>query len=79
MTITRKNYQAMAKAIQDARVYAYTDVALQSLTADESTDTIGAAVNTTVDAVVKTLITVLKQDNPRFDAVRFMAATKEIS
>lgn len=79
MTITRKNYQAMAKAIQDARVYAYTDVASQSLTADESTDTIGAAVNTTVDAVVKTLITVLKQDNPRFDAVRFMAATKEIS
>jgi len=77
MTMTRKHYQAMADALQTAREIAYSEAATQVLNADETSDTIGVAVNATFNVVVSTLALMLSKDNPNFNTARFWAAVQE--
>lgn len=63
MTITRKNYEAIAEAIVESRnqvaACGFTDAVAQS----------------TIALVVANLVEVFRADNPRFDVDRFIAAT----
>ena len=77
MTMTRKNYQAMANMLLAARELAYSEAAMQVLEADDTSDTIGVAVNATMNVVVSTLAIMLSKENPNFDTARFWAATKQ--
>ena len=76
MTMTRKNYQAMANVLQTARELAYSEAATQYFNADDTSDKIGIVVATTIDVVVNNIATMLKQDNINFDTARFISATK---
>ena len=77
MTMTRKNYQAMANMLLAARELTYSEAAMQVLEADDTSDTIGVAVNATMNVVVSTLAIMLSKENPNFDTARFWAATKQ--
>ena len=77
MTITRKNYQAMANVLLTARELAYSEAATKYVNADDTSDKIGILVTTTIDVVIDNIATMLKQDNPNFDTARFLAATKQ--
>lgn len=79
MTMTRKNYQAMANVLLTARELAYSEAATQYLNADDTSDKVGILVTTTIDVVIDNITTMLKQDNINFDTARFIAATKVVS
>jgi hypothetical protein len=61
--MTRKDYEAIAKAISAVRQYSY----LSGMPQFQSG----------IDQVTGAISEVLKQDNPRFDRNRFIAATME--
>ena len=60
--MTRKDYVAIAGAISAVRQYSYLS---------------GAEFQAALDQVTGAISEVLRQDNPRFDRQRFIAATME--
>lgn len=76
MTMTRKDYQIMADVLHITREIAHSEAAIQVLNADETSDTIGLAVDVTFNVVVNALAVTLSQDNPNFNTARFLAAVQ---
>jgi len=73
ITMTRKDYVAIAKVFYDAREWAYKEWGTNNCSNGDSTDYYSAA-SSAIDHVEWYISKVFKNDNPRYDEMKFLEA-----